>query len=305
MSKIMGLVLTVLFLVFPKELKAGISNGLNNTFSLLIPSVFPYIIISSLFLNTGALGVVSDLTHKFIKKLTGISRNASGAYLLSLFCGYPTGAKLSSSLYNEKSISEYEMKKLFYFASVPGFGFCVSFLGLLYNDGIKIYLSYVLASVTIFFILKTKEKREKEEYFFEKKAKISYNFSESLVESVRSSSKTMLEITGYVCFFSSLCEIIKKTEIITNNSLLSALLCGFLEITTGNAEIYKLINVCPYTKYIAVFLTGFGGMCVLFQSINFDRKNDISIIHFMLSRFIFSLLSLLFFVIFQFLGGIK
>ncbi len=302
MSKIMGLMLTVLFLIFPKELKAGISNGLNNTFSLLIPSVFPYIIISSLFLNTGALNIVSEITYKFIKKLTGISKNASGAYLLSLFCGYPTGAKLSSSLYNEKSISKYEMKKLFYFASVPGFGFCVSFLGLLYNDGIKIYLSYILASVTINFILKNKGKKE---YLFEKKEDISYNFSESLVESIRSSSKTMLEITGYVCFFSSLCEIIKKTEIITNNSLLSALLCGFLEITTGNAEIYNLINVYPYIKYIAVFLTGFGGMCVLFQSMSFDRKNNISILHFMLSRFIFSLFSLIFFIIFQFLGGTK
>ncbi len=296
MSKIMGILLTAVFLVFPSELKRGISNGLNSTFTLLIPSVFPYMVISSLFLNTGALSIISKIAHKFIKKLTGISKNASGVYLLSLFCGYPTGAKLSSSLYSKNTISEYEMKKLFYYATIPGFGFCVSFLGNLYGNGIKIYFSYVLASLFINFILKGEKNRETEEYFEEKDAS-SYGFGESLVKSVRSSSQTMLEITGYVCFFSALCEIIKRAEKITNNKIITALFCGFLEITTGNAEIYKLVSDSPYAKYIAVFLTGFGGMCVLFQSMSFDKKNSINIIYFILSRFVFSLCALIFFIL--------
>jgi len=291
MSKISGIVITLLFILFPFEIKTGILQGLKNTVTLLIPSIYPYMVISSFFLNTGAIDVVSKIISSPINKLTGISKNASAAYLLSLFCGYPTGARLATQLYSESSISEHEMKKLFCFASVPGFGFCVSFLGGLYKNGLKIYFSYILASLIIFFLLK-----EKKIVTNKITNEIpSYNFGESLIRSIKTSSLTMLELSGYICFFSGFCEIIKK---IAAQKPLSSIICIFLEIATGNKEISGIFY-SDIAKYIAVFMTGFGGMCVIFQSMSFS-KNKISIIYFMTARLIFAILSLVIFII---MGG--
>ncbi len=292
MSKMTGLILTVIFIIFPNELKNGINIGLRNTFTLLIPSVFPYMVISSLFLYTGALETISEFIFHPINKITGISKNACGAYILSLFCGYPTGARLATQLYEENAISEKEMKKLFFFGTVPGFGFCVSFLGGIYKNGLKIYLSYILASLIMFIILK-----EKKHLPFNEVKLPEYKFGESLIKSIKSSSASILEIAGFVCFFSCFCEIIKN---IAPTKMMSAIFGIFLEITTGNTLI-QTVFPNDIAKYISVFMTAFGGMCVIFQSMSFS-KGKVSIIYFMMARVIFAIFSLVFYILFLNIG---
>ena len=58
----------------------------------------------------------------------------------------------------------------------------------------------------------------------------------------------------------------------------------------------KPIDPYGIAKYIAVFMTGFGGMCVIFQSMSFSN-GKITTIHFMISRTIFAVLSLVFYII--------
>ncbi len=293
MSKLMGILLTILFVLFPYDIKKGVFLGLENSLKALFPSLFPYMVISSVFHYTGGLSVVSEIIYKIIYKITGISKNASGAYILSLFCGYPTGARLSSELYKENKISKEEMQKLFCFASIPGFGFCISYLESMYQSGLKMYLSFVLSSLIINFFI---SKKSDVTVLYAKKEETYLSIGESITKSVISSSKSMLSIIGFVCFFSGLGEILKK---ISGNNITGSILCGFLEITAGNTEIYNFI---PHYagKYLSVFLTGFGGFSIIFQSLSFS-KNDISIIHFILARFIFALISL---IIFFILGGL-
>ena len=128
MSKIIAVIFMILFIIFPQEIKNGAKEGIENGVFVLIPSIFPYIVISNIFIKTGASEVVSSFFYKILRPVFRYSESFSSFYLISLFCGYPTGAKMSS-VYEETN--KRESLRLFSFGNVPGFGFCVSFLGFL------------------------------------------------------------------------------------------------------------------------------------------------------------------------------
>lgn len=274
MSKIISVIFLILFIIFPDKIKVGAKEGIENGIFILLPSIFPYMVISNIFIKTGASDFVSELIYKITRPVFRYSKNLTSAYLISLFCGYPTGAKMSA-VYEENS--RQEAMRLFLFGNVPGFGFCVSFLGFLTGSlmsGIKIYLSFVFASLILNYIFSF--------FLFDKNRKISGKFidislSDSITESVKESVLSILNVIGFCVFFSAISKIL-------NIKYLPA----FLEITSG---VPKLRNI-----YEIIFFTGFSGISVIFQSLSF-KKNKSSLLLIILARFLFAVTSVLLFFI--------
>lgn len=290
MSKILALILTLLFILFPDEIKKGALSGINAGLFVLIPSLFPYMVISQMFLKTGASEIINTFTYRFAKKLFRFQKPFSAAYLLSLFCGYPTGARLACEL---EDCGEREALRLFVFGNVPGFGFCVSFLGSLFGNtrlGFFIYLSFVCASVILNFLfsffLKDNENCKADEI-------ISESFANAITKSVKESALSILSVIGYAVFFSSISNMCGN--FIKDKALL-AVFSAFCEITSG---IPLLCSIAPNAAFFAVFFTGFSGFSVIFQSLSF-KKSDFPIMFILFSRLLFALVSVLVFGVFNF-----
>ena len=98
MSKTLGILITLLFMLFPAYVKEGMIRGLEISAFSLTPSLFPYMVISGIFLNSGGLEVASEIFQRFSGRIFHFSKNACGGFVLSLFCGYPTGARISTEL---------------------------------------------------------------------------------------------------------------------------------------------------------------------------------------------------------------
>lgn len=291
MSKALGILITILFILFPAYVKEGVSKGLEICAFSLLPSLFPYMIISGIFLSSGGLEAVSEIIHKFLKNFLKFSKNGCGGFILSLFCGYPTGARISQELLKDDLISEKEASRLFLIANIPGFGFCVSFLNAKYANGLKIYISYLLTAIILNFIFSHFLKYE--EITFTKKE--SLPFYKCITDSVKSAGITMLNLCSFVCFFSCLSSVFK---LFVKNKKLYAVISAFLEITTGAEEIQKNF---PHKEacYLTVFFTGFCGLSVLFQSLSFSsEKANIKLL--LLTRFMFACLSVIIFIL---IGG--
>ena len=274
MSKFISVIFLILFIAFPQNIKNGAKEGIENGIFILIPSIFPYMVISNMFIKTGASEFVSDVLYKLLKPVFRYTKSFSSFYLISLFCGYPTGARMSSN-YEEKN--KKEALRLFSFGNVPGFGFCVSFLGLLTGNiktGLQIYFCFLFSSIILNYIfsffLFDSEINESEKIKFK-------NIAVSVTESVKEAVISIINVIGYTVFFSSVSNII-------NNRYIGA----FLEITSG---VVKLTNI-----YEIIFFTGFSGLSVIFQSLSF-KKTNISLLFVLFARFLFAFVSVLLFYI--------
>ena len=280
MSKIISAILMILFIAFPEEIKKGALTGINNGIFILLPSIFPYMTISNIFLKTGAADYISMLIYKITNPIFRFEKNFSGAYLISLFCGYPTGARMACTL--EKN-GKREALRLFSFGNVPGFGFCVSFLGTLAGDvntGVKIYLCFVSASIILNYIFSFFLKDSKTEFSEEK---IYSGIALSVTESVKEATLAIISVIGYAVFFSSVSELIGR---FINDINLKAYIGAFLEITAG---VPTLNNI-----YTVIFFTGFSGLSVIFQSLSF-KKSKTPVLFVIFARLLFAVLSTLIF----------
>lgn len=284
MSEFLGVMLTFLFVAFPKSASEGIKRGLEISVFSLVPSLLPYIIISGIFQKSGALEIFSDLAYRFFGKILRFSKNGCGGFVLSLFCGYPSGAKISSELLQKGEISQKEAIRLFLAGSIPGFGFCVSFLNSKYENGLKIYFSYLITAIILNYILSFLLK--KDDKFSCAKTK-DIPFYKAVTDSVKTASKTMTELCVFVCFFSALSSVMEKH---LKNKKLFAVANAFLEISSGAEQIEKYFPKST-ALYATVFFTGFCGLSVMLQSLSFwETKINLKLLF--VTRLVFGLLSL-------------
>lgn len=289
MSELLGVLITLLFIIFQKSVKTGLKKGLEISVLSLLPSLFPYMLISGIFLKSGGVDIVSDIVYTIFGKFLKLSKKSCGGYVLSLFCGYPTGARISSELSEDNEISKKEALRLFLAGNIPGFGYCASFLNAKYGNGLKIYFSYVIASLILNYIYSFFLKSEID---ISKTKNTILPFYKAVTESVKSACLSMLNLCGFVCFFSCISEILNQ---ITNNKKLYSIINSFLEISSG-AETVSQYFKTEEALYITVFFTGFCGLSVIFQSLSF-KKGAINIKLLLLTRFLFGLLSLFIFIL--------
>ena len=100
-----GLIFFVMLFIFSENFIAGINSGLMNCVRIVIPSVFPFLIASSL---TGYGGLPKPL-KKFFEPVTqfffGLPADALPAIILGQLGGYLAGVKAAESLRKNGIIS--------------------------------------------------------------------------------------------------------------------------------------------------------------------------------------------------------
>lgn len=297
MSKVYSGIILIIFILFPNAVKDGIKLGLENSFSILLPAIFPYMVVALIFVRTGGANFISSIFYPIFKYLCGLTKKGFSIFVISLFCGYPNGARLASFAYTNNEIDKIELIKLFAFSNIPGFGFCVSFFGgSVFNDidlGVKIYLSFVIASfifsILLSFFYKGLEYKENEVE--------NLDISKAIVTAILDSVNAIISVIAFVCFFSGIINIISNN---TNNPVFTAIISAFLEITIGSANIINTFE--PQTAiYLCVFFFGLSGLSIMFQSLSFLKKNDINILLFLFLRFIYAIISV---ITFRIIGGI-
>ena len=293
MSEWTGWGLLLWFIFFPEAVKNGVANGLELGGRVLVPSIFPYLVLSGILIKTDALRKISKII-----RISFLSETAKELLIPSLLCGYPTGARLSALAYDHGSITKKEFTLLFMFANVPGFGFAVSYLGGILNSSLSgwlIYLSFLLASLTLlwFFAQKAPNDFTVSTNEIKRKEPTKQKISEALVESVSESAQTMVTLLFFVCFFSSLIELLKNLPFPQTFYPIGA---AFIEITTG---ICFLAN--RYPTETVVFFCGFSGLSVLFQSLYFDKKHAVNFLRLMLGRLIYGIVSVCYFMMLRLL----
>ena len=119
----------------------------------LIPSLFIYILITEILINSNLMYTLSLGLDKMLSKIFRIPKDTTFILIISYLMGYPNAAKCISKLYDEKKISFNLAKKLLSFTSnaSPAYILCAIGIGM-FNSlevGMLLLLSHMLSSIII------------------------------------------------------------------------------------------------------------------------------------------------------------
>lgn len=253
--------LAFVLLSFPKEAGEGLKRGLSLCFSSVVPSLFPFMILSSFFAESSLCGLFASLFNRLTKKVFALPGICSSVILFSLIGGFPVGASMTSNLFKNRLISNSQAQRLMMFCICPGPAFVIGTVGVSMlgskKAGLIIYASLVLSALLIgvFTRLAVEEDKNEELFLLQQDKTVSY--AKAFVNSVSKSTSSILLICGWISLFSAIISILDV--FFANENIKTALIC-FLEVTSGcNA------SAGPLPLAFISGIIGWGGLCTHFQ----------------------------------------
>ena len=131
-------------LLFPSEVFEGAKSGLLLWFLTVLPTLFPFLLISRLLLDSCACSLLNKLLAPVISRLLGISAQGSFAFIVGFLCGYPMGAKITADLFHARQISKAEASYLLSFCNNTSPAFLIHYIVLGYFQNPRLIFPSVL-----------------------------------------------------------------------------------------------------------------------------------------------------------------
>lgn len=253
------------------------SKGLHIWLINVVPALFPFFILTRIItaLNQTSIPVLDKFTSRCFR-----TSNAGIIYFLSLLSGYPVGAKLISSYYQNGVIDKTSAKKMFCFCSTSGPMFVIGAVGIGVFGSAKvgyiILIGHILGSFINGLIYRGKD--IKRNICTAQISKTSIN--EIMFDSINA----ILLVGGYIVLSSIVIQMLQITNILPlicaiickilplNQELINSILCGAIEITNGLVMLGAANANIAIKIFIAAFIIAFSGLCIMMQSVSFLDK---------------------------------
>lgn len=273
-----GIAVSVYFLfTAPYAVSKGVTDGLKVCFYTVIPSLFPFMVLSSYVVKSDVLAPAYKIISPLTKFLFHQPPCAAPVIIMSLIGGFPVGAKMTASLLEGGQITENQAKRLNMFCINGGPAFVITAVGAFMlssvRAGIIMYVSLCMSSLIIGVISS----------FFDDKTvvdtrvkRLSQSPLAALSSAVSDSVQSILGICAWIVIFGAITGCIEIH--ITNKNLFTALSC-ILEVTDGCALIAGKLPITVLTAVI-----GFGGICVHCQIFSYISKSGLKYSRFFTGR---------------------
>lgn len=273
----------VLLISMRESVSTKISESLTICADVLIPSLFPFMVLSSFACETGIFGKSNKLTLFVMNRLFRLPVCAVTAILFGFVGGYPVGARVIGNLYETGQINHNDVKHLFSFCVNAGPAFIVSAAGGVIigskTAGYIILASLLISSLLTGVIYARIKKGSSAESTSINEANTDY--SGCLVNSVASAASGMLSICAWVTVFFAISGI---AESIISNRTFLLIYKSLAEVTSGLPSSLVLGGV-PFASAVI----SFGGFSVMCQILPVMKKCGIKVSEYLFFRIINSI----------------
>lgn len=274
----------VCLIIYPESTAGGVKNGFLLLGNNLIPSLFPFMVLSSYISGSSIAQMISKIFEKPFRYIFKTSGYGVIPFILGCLGGYPVGAKTVCEFYESKKLSQNDAERLLYWCINPSPAFLITAVGtfMLGNtkSGFILYFSCLLASLTVGFFCRFLSSNE-----IHPIENNQQNHKDNIfVKSVSKGSEGMLGICGWVltfCVFASLCDALKLPY------SLSYIIKSVAEVTTG----CKNAVSSGLSLSVIAGISGFGGFAVMCQCASYSSVCKIKMKYLICSRLINSALS--------------
>lgn len=311
-------------IIHPQDCIKAASKGLLAWINIVVPSLFPFLVISELLIGLGFVDFIGVLLEPLMVPIFNVSGKGAFPFAMSITSGYPVGVKLVTQLRNDKKISKHEAQRLLSFSSTSGPLFMIGAIstGMLNNPLISpliIYPHYLgaIAVGILFRFYKTKDEKINSSSnknilknafrkLFQAKNKDNRSLGKMLSDGVVNGVSSIVIVGGFIVFYSVLVEILNLsnffnifTEIFNiilplnlSPEVTKSLLTGMLEITIGCKEIAELNGVSLLFKIVIInFLISWSGFSIHSQAMSFINSTDLNSKLYMFSKLLHGLFS--------------
>lgn len=314
------LFLTFLLIMFPDQSFEASVRGLNMWWEIVFPSLLPFFITAELLIGFGVVTFIGVLFEPIMRPLFNVPGVGSFAWIMGMASGYPSGAKISARLREEKQLTRVEAERLLSFTnnSSPLFIFGAVSVGFFHDAKLGLliavchYLGNAFVGICMRFYGQSSENDKDQNFKYRFSLQTAFRqmhytrindkrpFGEVVGDSILNSIKTLVMIGGFIILFSvvmKLLILIGITPIIATFiqnglyflslpiELSLPLISGMFEITQG-AQMISQTNIhSMLPKAIIVsFILGFNGFSVQAQVSSIIANTDIRFTPYFISR---------------------
>ncbi|MDR2360487.1 MAG: sporulation protein [Oscillospiraceae bacterium] len=298
--------------VFPRESVAAGKSGVQICLDVIVPSLMPFFVLSSLVVELGIADKLGRLFAPITRKLFNVSGICSAAFVLGLIGGYPVGAKTAIQLYKSGQISKAETERLLSFCNNSGPAFILGVVGARVfgsgGIGILLCLAHASASVFIGILFRNwgKGKIRGRQFAAQRdpdSESAPVRFSSAFITSVKFSVRSVLNICGFVIFFTVFIRLLFLSGVIPNaaqviSSITGAsvtqvqnLIIGFIELTGGVNALGTTLAERGGSVKMAAFMLGWAGLSIHCQALSFIADSGIRGFTYIAGKFLHGLLS--------------
>ena len=264
------LLLSVFFglLTAPQDCAAAVRDGLTLCAENLVPSLYPFFVLSSLTVSTGWGDALGSGFGRFVCPLFGIPPAGLSAWALGLVGGYPVGARTIAELYRTSRISRKDAERMLGFCCNAGPGFLLGICGAgIFQSlpvGLCLYGIHVAAAWTVGLLLRPGAGKP---VCSGERTAAKQSLLLCFPSAIRASLDGILQVCALVVFFSVPMRLLRTLPILPppfrTAGVPAALLNGLLEATGG-----VLLLPADASGFCAcAFLLGWGGLSVHMQTL--------------------------------------
>lgn len=246
---------------FPAAATTGISRGLAVCGQLLIPSLFPFLVLAGFLVKSGLLADIGRHLEPMMRRVFGLSGSAAGAMLISVLGGYPAGANAVMQLIEAGDIDEEEGRRLLCYCVNAGPAFVIGGVGVGMLGSVKAGVLLLIAHISVSLLMAL---------FFRQAPASSRRFrsptltvSTAVVNSIHDAAASLIGMCGFVLCASCVVSLADAMGAATVKATwLRTLLTGFLEVSTGCME---AAGTGVHAPFFLGLTLGFGGLSVCGQ----------------------------------------
>ncbi len=322
---LIAFVLLIAIFLNPKESFQAALSGLNIFLQSVFPALLPFFITSEIMIGLGMVDFISVLLTPVMRPVFRCPGNSSFVWVMSITSGYPSGARLTAELYNQKKISTYEAQRILSFCSTSGPIFMIGAVGIgmmgSAEGGRIILISHFIAAILIGLLfrfyksrgytkhnenLRPKMKNRTHQGLAEREDRRNSSFQQGLDalttarekdgrpfgqlmgDAVRNSVNTLLVVGGFIILFSVLIALLIQW---IDHPWIKVFVGGLFEVTTGCKLISDSILSMQSKIAVASFFVGWSGFSILAQSASLLSGTGVKMSVFMFGKLLHGLLS--------------
>lgn len=265
-------------LLWPEATSTGVSRGLSICSSVIIPSLFPFLVLSGFLVKSGVSAALGRRLERPTRFLFGLPGCCAAGILIGFIGGYPAGAIAVGELMKQGALTPRQGRRMLAFCVNAGPAFILSTVGagLLgsMTYGAMLLAAHAAAALVIGVLTRVLWPPAADETACLPSRSQRLAPATAFVEAVNSACRSLLYMCGFIILFAAVLSLADGSGLsgwITQGlrrlfdqwdlepSVAGCLLPGLLEVSSGSIEAATTGSLAPL---LLGMVMGWGGLSV-------------------------------------------
>lgn len=235
----------------------GAKTGIDLCIKTVIPSLFPFFLLSMLLTGTFSSGPYPLL--KPLEKVFQIPSGAGAILIPGFLGGYPAGAQCAASAYASSQLKKEDAERMLSFCSNAGPAFLFGMVSSMFDDPSSVFLLWGIHIVSALLVAT----------LFPPSSSISANIAKrkqpGISDAMNAAIKVMAVVCGWVILFRVVIAFLDRWFLWVLPVTMQVIITGLLELSNGCCELYRISD--PNIRFVVCScLLACGGLCVTMQT---------------------------------------